>query len=241
MVRRVRFSGPSATLVAAVAICSLLPTRASSLYLNGSASTTWPANAIPVCFRANGTQGNGYTVDYSTAAVRTMVQETIEGTWELWTEIDFTGWDVCDGSLAGRIYVDLVERDNGGAGGSPYGYSASGNLIRLDFHDNTSLDRRRNVAIHEFGHSLGFRHEHDRPEAFFNDDPNEPKCSDSPNYWSSGTDVTEYYDDVSIMNYCSQWRPSLSLGDIVGVQQLYGSSPAGVWLNAVPIISLPTI
>lgn len=76
-------------------------------------------------------------------------------------------------------------------------------------------------ALHEFGHFLGFDHEHNR-----NDRHGE--CStpvdDTNGYY--GTDIiTKEYDADSIMNYCTKWvhfKPYLSKLDKEGVKAKYG-------------------
>lgn len=77
----------------------------------------------------------------------------------------------------------------------------------------------KNNAMHEFGHLLGFRHEHShltRPVV----------CSGSPEYWGGeGGNVLTAYDSASIMNYCNldRWtNPKLSVLDIRGVVDAYG-------------------
>lgn len=69
----------------------------------------------------------------------------------------------------------------------------------------------RAVAIHEFGHSLGFPHEHNRPD--------ETECS-AANSGSTGSDYVTPYDPVSIMNYCGLAITPSPL-DLLGAEILY--------------------
>ena len=70
------------------------------------------------------------------------------------------------------------------------------------------------ILGHELGHTLGFRHEHTRPEA--------GTCFEDNN-WRPLTP----YDSVSIMHYpqCNGGSSDLefSSGDVTGVRALYGS------------------
>jgi hypothetical protein len=70
------------------------------------------------------------------------------------------------------------------------------------------------VLRHELGHTLGFRHEHTRPEA--------KKCFEDNN-WRALTP----YDSASVMHYpqcngTNTWELPLTARDIQGVEALYG-------------------
>lgn len=82
--------------------------------------------------------------------------------------------------------------------------------VRTEPHDG--------VIRHEFGHALGFMHEYLR-----NDEPSSHECDDDASN-SSGTKLTSNYDVSSIMNYryCSTPTQSLSKGDVIGAQTVYG-------------------
>ena len=74
----------------------------------------------------------------------------------------------------------------------------------------------KTVAIHEFGHALGFAHEHNRP-----DTPGE--CTAFPQGTTGDKHLTPY-DPKSVMNYCNpEWGNfgKLTKSDISSVQMLY--------------------
>ena len=77
----------------------------------------------------------------------------------------------------------------------------------------------RTIAIHEFGHALGFSHDHNRKHG------NPEWCKDK-NQGSTGGWMITPYDLKSVMNYCNpKWGGdgNLSNLDITGLRKAYGS------------------
>ena len=80
------------------------------------------------------------------------------------------------------------------------------------------------IALHEFGHALGFYHEQDRP-----DNSGGEYCDDTVVTRSGGDLLTSSYDTDSVMNYCTEWDhtvPEISSGDVEGAIAAYGSRPS---------------
>lgn len=187
---------------------------------------------------------------------RQIVKDAIEATWSKWSNLHFTDWGDCPDDLTGYIYIDLLHHNQDvwwyrldpnkptelsqlgqqGSGDSyPHGYRREGTRIWL----STKADGLINpgTAIHEFGHALGFIHELARPDARpggvcicleYSDD-----CKHE-----DGNCLTPYYDPFSIMNYCAPKHHRLSVGDIEGVQEVYGTSINEIWRQALPGLML---
>jgi hypothetical protein len=100
----------------------------------------------------------------------------------------------------------------------------------------------RTLVMHEVGHALALEHEMNRNDAFMSGAPLCVTDDESPGAVPGGTLLTDFYDDVSVMNYCAPpARDGLSHGDILGAQKLYGVSDAGHWLSSKPAVSLFTL
>jgi hypothetical protein len=176
-----------------------ISTASRPLWL-ASGVATWPNGSIEVCY------------DNSVPnALREQVRALIKREWGTAANIHFAGFFNCPASPTGRVRVTVDPSIAPFLGLATVGFPGAGGLATVSFVNTTPSVK---TIIHEFGHILGFIHEHF-----------DGGCSQRT---SGGTQLTGHDAVWSVMSQSAcNGISSLSRWDIEGARIAYGQRPAG--------------
>jgi hypothetical protein len=203
---------------------------------NGTPAVYWaPGDTVEVCFAG---------VTATTMHMVNTIQTTLENTWGRASSLRLHFNGNCPASINAN-WVSIFPFVGGtarslGAPGRGNRLAASAACHAEDWNSRTDIQLALRdgdtawLAAHEFGHVLGFNHEHARTDNNFlqgitpNCPTSESDAGVQPNEWVGSGEWITVYDPLSVMNYCGAFvygrtvgDPTLTPLDILGAEMFY--------------------